>query len=231
MRKINLGKYFGVFVITVVIFFTAVYISNYFNDKRIADIRSIEERMSVDILSLETQFDLLEDLACEDITESTVLSKELNSLALRLNYTERQLGAQNIEVERLKRQYSLLQIKDYLLMKKISSKCSNIAPVFILYFYSNAGDCDDCVKAGHVLTYLREKYPALRVYSFDYNLDLSALRTLISINNIESALPAMVIDEKAYYGITNVEDVEEILPALQTLEEVLELKNSTSTEI
>lgn len=221
MRTIDLKKYIGVFSITALIFFTALYISDYFNDQRIAEIRSIEDRMSVDILSIETQFDLLEDLACKDITEKTVLSKELNSLTSRLNYTERQLGSDNDEVVRLKRQYSLLQIKDYLLMKKITTKC-DLDPVFILYFYSNEGDCSDCTRAGHILSYLREKYPTLRIYAFDYNLDLSALKTLISINKIENTLPAMVIEGEVYYGLTKLEEVEKILPELEVVEEEIE---------
>lgn len=230
MRSIDLKKYIGVFGITALIFFTALYISDYFNDQRIAEIRSIEERMSVDILSLETQFDLLEELACKDITENTVLSKELNSLALRLNYTEKQLGSNNDEVVRLKRQYSLLQIKDYLLMKKITTKC-DLDPVFILYFYSNEGDCSDCIRAGHILSYLREKYPTLRVYAFDYNLDLSALRTLISINEIENTLPVMVIEDEVYYGFTKLEEVESILPPLETKEEKIEDESESTEEI
>lgn len=216
MHLIDWKKYIIVFVITSAIFLTAIYISDYFNELRIQDIRSIEEKLRIDILSLETQFDLLEELSCNDITENTVLSQELNSLALKLNFTEVQLGVDNEEVKKLKRQYSLLQIKDYLLMKKVAKKCS-LNPVFILYFYSNAGDCDDCERAGHVLTFLREKYPTLRVYSFDYNLELSALTTLISINKIENSLPAIVIEEEIYYGIKTLDDIENILPILQTL--------------
>lgn len=225
MRTIDWKKYVSVFAITSLIFFTAIYISDYFDDRRIQKIRSIEERMSVDILSLETQFDLLEDLACEDISTSTILSRELNSLAIRLDYTEKQLGVNNEEVLRLKRQYSLLQIKDYLLMKKVAAKCDD-DPVFILYFYSNKGDCDECIRAGHVLTYLREKYPSLRVYSFDYNLDLSALKTLVSINKVKNTLPAFVIEGEVHYGITNLEEIEEILPILETLKK----GTATSTE-
>ena len=115
-------------------------------------------------------------------------------------------------------------------MKKITTKC-DLDPVFILYFYSNEGDCSDCVRAGHILSYLREKYPTLRVYAFDYNLDLSALRTLISINEIENTLPAMVIEDEVYYGFTRLEDVESILPPLETKEEKTEDESESTEEI
>lgn len=216
-------KYALAFVITAALFSTAFYASNMLNAKRIEQIQNIEDRISIDILSLETQFDLLEELSCEDITENPVLSSELNSLASRLDYAEGQLGSDNAEVERLKRQYSLLEIKDYLLMQKVSQKCK-LKPIFILYFYSNAGDCPDCTREGHVLTYLREQYPQLRIYSFDYNLDLSALKTLKGLSKLNGNLPALVIENKVYYGFQGTEDIEKIIPELETLK-----KETTAT--
>ena len=73
-------------------------------------------------------------------------------------------------------------------MQKIKDRCGSTQTnggLSIMYFYSNKGDCSDCEREGFVLTKLREDYPELRVYSFDYNLDLSALQTLVSIYNIK----------------------------------------------
>lgn len=226
MRTLDWKKYFFVLIITTLVFFTALFMSDKINERRFAELQDIENRISTDIVSLETQFDLLEELSCSDITEKTVLSKELDSLSQRLAFTEGQVGADNPEVVRLKRSYTLLQIKDYLLMKKVSEKC-NLDPIFIFYFYSNEGDCEDCDREGHVLTYLREQYPRLRVYSFDYNLGLSALDTLITINKIKDELPALVIEDDVYYGFQSIEEVEDILP----IEELRETATSTLREI
>ena len=151
----------------------ALYVARIIDARRVSEIRAIGENISIDILSIETQFDLLGEIDCDLISENPPLSSELNSLESRLAYTEETLGSDNEQVVSLKKQYSLLQIKDYLLMQKVSQKCS-FKPIFILYFYTNVGDCTDCRREGEVLTYLRQTYPALRVYSFDYNLDLSA---------------------------------------------------------
>lgn len=214
-------------VITGVIFFTALYMSNTFNDRRIAELQDIEGRISTDIIALETQFALLEGLSCEALAENSVLSQELNSLERRLAFTEGQLGVDNPKVLALKKSYSLLQIKDYLLMKKVSEKCG-LDPIFIFYFYTNEGNCDDCIREGYVLTFLREQYPRLRVYSFDYNLDLSALRTLIAINEIKNELPALVINEEVYYGFQGREEIESVLP-IEDLREPEE-ESATSTD-
>jgi hypothetical protein len=217
----NWQKYILAFVITATIFGTAFYIANRFDARRVADIRATQEAVSIDILSTETQFELLGRLDCGTISENAVLSEELNNLASRLAVAEANLGSDNAEVISLKKQYSLLEIKDYLLMQQISEKCPKVKPVSILYFYSNAGDCPDCARMGEVLTYLRQTYPGLRVYSFDYHLDLSALRTLIALRKVDTpsaGLPAVVVGTRApVYGFKNLEDMQKLVPELKTL--------------
>ena len=110
-------------------------------------------------------------------------------------------------------------------MKQLSAKCK-LKPVFILYFYSNTGDCKDCQKQGYALTALAQKYPLLRIYSFDYHLDVSALQTLINTNDVENKLPALIVDGKAYYGLQMVQDFEKNLPQLASMKAA---SSSTST--
>ena len=221
-RTAHWGSYLVAFLITALIFATALYASNYFNDRRIADIQATQDNISIDILSLETQFDLLAEHSCADISENSVLSSEIQPLASRLSYLETQTGVNQDELTRLKRYYSLLQIKDLLLMQQVADKC-RLKPVFILYFYSNAGDCKVCEEQGYVLTGLSQKYPTLRIYSFDYNLDLAALKTLVDIHDVKKELPALVINSKVYYGLHTMDDIAKVLPQLKTL------KTATST--
>lgn len=222
-RTARWGSYGVAFVITAFIFATALYASNYFNNQRITDIRATQDDISTDILSLETQFDLLQEHSCSDVAENTILPSELSSLGNQLSYMESQGQTNQAEVVRLKRLYSLLEIKDYLLMKQIAGKC-NLKPVFILYFYSNKGDCADCERQGYALTALSRDYPQLRTYSFDYDLGVSALKTLIAISDVDNKLPALYINGQTYYGYKSVEDIQKILPQLKTLQ-----KSATST--
>lgn len=184
---------------------------NYLNNARIAELTAIEDKLSINTLSIDTQFSLIAATPCESVASTTMLAAELSDLGSRLAYAENQLGSNNEQVIRLKERYSLLEIRDYLLTKQLASACG-IRPVTVLYFYSNAGDCSDCDKAGYALSYLRTTYPALRVYSFDYNLDLGALKTLVAITKIENTLPAFVIEGKRSYGFTTLEDLEKQFP-------------------
>ena len=227
-RGIDWKKYLFSFAITAVIFGTAIFMSNYFGQKKLNELRGIQDKIAVDILSSETQFSLLEESSCEDVGVGA-LSKELGTLEDKLSYTESQRGVLDEEVQTLKRYYSLLEIKDYLLMNKISEKCKK-TPISIIYFYSTDESCQDCEKEGFVLTTLRETYPDLRVYSFDYNIDLSAVKTLISVNNVENKLPAIIFKGKAYYGFQSIEDLEKAIPELATLKATATSTEATTTK-
>lgn len=212
---IDSKKYIIAFTITAVIFGTAIFVSNIIGQKKLEDVRAIENRVALDILSSETQFALLEETSCKDIGPG-FLSKELGSLGEKLTYAENQTELNTNDLEYLKRSYFLLEIKDYLLMKRLTEKCG-IKPTFILYFYSTKDVCENCEKMGYVLTALRDKYPDLRVYSFDYHFDVGAINTLVSIYKVKSDLPAMVINTQTYYGFHSMEDLEKTVPALREL--------------
>ncbi len=215
-QHIDWRKYLIVLLITGAIFGTAIYVSNYFSQKKLAEVKNIQDKIAIDILSSETQFSLLEEASCKDLASTTALSEELGSLEEKLNYTEKDRGADDPEFISLKQNYSLLEIKDYLLMKKIAEKC-HTRPVSIIYFYSNKeGQCADCQKEGYVLTQLRTDYPDLRVYSFDYDLDLSAIKTLISINKLKGELPILIINDTVYHGFQSLEALEK-LPVMKPL--------------
>lgn len=198
--------------ITLVLVGTIAYSVNYLNRARITELSAIEDQLSIDILSLDTQFSLLEAAPCDSNASSTTLTSELANMGNRLSYAEGQLGSDNAQVIRLKEQYSLLEIRDYLITNELAAACGVKKPVTVLYFYSNAGDCSDCDKAGYALSYLRDTYPSLRVYSFDYNLDLGALKTFITINKVERSLPAFVVNGKHSYGFTSLADLEKQFP-------------------
>ena len=81
-----------------------------------------------------------------------------------------------------------------------------------------------------MLTSLSQTYPQLRVYSFDYNLSVGALQTLISIDDVGDTLPALLINGKAYYGYKSADDIQKILPQLSTLQKSATSTAATSTK-
>jgi hypothetical protein len=198
--------------ITIAIIGTVVYAINVLDRQRAEEVDAIESQLFTDTLSIETQFALVANAPCNDIADGTTLSAEIGDLGDRLSLTEERLGSVDPQVIRLKKQYTLLQIRDYLLAKQIASECKTAPPVIALYFYSNEGDCSNCDRAGYALSYLRQTYPALRVYSFDYHLDLGALSTLVAVQKVQPKFPAFVINDKVSYGFTSLEDLKTSFP-------------------
>lgn len=209
-RKIDWARYVIAFIITGSIFGTALYVSQVATAKRINEMKSIQDKIAIDLLSSETQFSLLASGAACTEDGNSVLAPEIQQLGERLSYMENHLGSDNSDVIGLKKYYSLLQIKDYMLMKELAEKC-NFKPITVVYFYSNQ-DCEECARQGYVLTALHEKYPTIRVYAFDANLDLSAIKTLQTVTKVPAELPSMIINGKAYTGFNTLEEIESKLP-------------------
>lgn len=218
-HPIDWKKYLIVFLFTVALFMTAGYISNYFSNKKVDQLKAIQDSISIDILSSETQFSLLSELSCKNISDSSVLSGELAELGNKLEWGQDNLGMTDT-VSYLKKYYSLLQIKDYLLTKKISERCKTKS-AFILYFYTTAENCSECEKQGLALSALRDKYPELRVYSFDYSIDLSVVKSMLQIYKIQDTkLPALVIDEDVLTGFHEIDELETLVKKSFKLQEI-----------
>jgi len=222
-KDVDFKKYLIVFIITAAIFATIFLVSNFLYSQRVSQVKNIEESISRNILESDIQYALLADSLCGANEEGNyILTNELNSLTNRLVYMENQRGISDPDVISLKESYSLLQVKDYLLLRERAKQCGE-RPFSILYFYSNKGDCDDCKKIGYVLTSMREDYDKLHVYSFDYNIGLSVVETLKSIYKLKDNLPALVIDRQVYYGFKTRENIEALIPGLVR-------SNATSTK-
>ncbi|MDH5442140.1 MAG: hypothetical protein OEX08_00845 [Candidatus Nomurabacteria bacterium] len=213
-------KYGIVFLMTVILFSAFFYVSNKLNSRRLSEIRQIENRVSLDLLSREVQFDLLSRASCQTLGHTTLV-RELGTLGDRLAYLEDQRGSNDAEVIELKKSYSLLQLRDYISSLELSEKCNTDTDI-VLYFYSNA-DCRDCIKQGYVLTSVRQHTDQVRVYAFDRDLELGAIKTLLSVYGITSddVSPILVVNEKVHQGFQTLSDVVDLIPSLD---------NSTSLE-
>jgi hypothetical protein len=225
---IDTKKYIAAFLITLAIFASGFFASNFFNTKKVENMKGLQDSIAIDILSNETQFDLLKEVSCSNINYS-YLSDELGELGDKITYTDTSTGFDKDSSLYLRKYYSLLQIKDYLLSKKLGEKCAAKKPVFILYFYSTKEKCADCTRTGYVLTELKKKYPDLRIYSFDYDMALSVVETTKQIFKVKDELPALVIDDTTYTGYKTLPEIENLLPQAFRDAATASSTNATST--
>lgn len=230
-KKINPQKYLLVLLFTLLIFGSGFFLNNQLNKKRVTEIGSLQQDLRIDILSLETQFAILEQAPCENLNEST-LTKELYEISQKLTSVGNDMGVDHPNYLQLKKYYSILEIKHWLLLQKAAKECS-IPLAFVIYFYTDKEDCPKCEDQGYILTHFRKKYPFLRVYSFDYDLELAALQTLKSIYGLKKKFPIMIINNEVHYGYKDKEELEQDLGKfidLTTLEQEATSTEATSTD-
>ncbi|MFT5360095.1 MAG: hypothetical protein ACI88L_000576 [Candidatus Paceibacteria bacterium] len=205
-------KYIIVFLITAGIFLVAIYLSSSFSNKRFNQMRAFQDKLSTDILSSETRFALLERTSCEHFVDDALLSEELNLFGNRLNVMEKNLDKDDPAVEQLRRYYSLLQVKDYILVTQLAEKCGT-EPVVLLYFHEKK--CEECEAQEYILENVSKDFSGLNLYSFDYDTELSAVRTLIStLNVLEEELPTLIINGQTHKGGLKERELRDILSEL-----------------
>lgn len=213
-RELQKTRYLAAFAITTLIFVIGILIGNYFGGEKLENINDLEEGLKLDTLGVEVQYLLLTDLLlgenlCENI-EATPLTEELYKISGRLAFMENELGTENEDVLRLKEYYSLLEIRHWLYLKKANEEC-DLDKEFILYFYSNKGDCNSCEKQGAVLTYIHKKYPDVNIYSFDINIENVALETIKKIYGLKKETPILIMKNTPNYGFKDINGIEELL--------------------
>jgi len=221
-KKINFKKHLFIFITALFIFVSGFILSDQLFQKKLNKLMEIQENLRIDILSSETQFSILNQVSCENLDES-ILSQELYEISKKLNSIGGSLGEENPDFLRLKKFYSILEIKHWLLLQKASQDC-DLDITSIIYFYDKKKDCPKCSDQGYLLSYFRKKYPFLRTYSFDYQLDLAPIQTLKSIYNLKKELPIIIVNNDVYYGFKTKGELEEIIGKYVDLEE------STTTE-
>ena len=224
-QNIDLPKYIAVFLVTVLIFFCAFLVSNYFNGQKLKNLENIYQKIATNILSTETKYSLLRVATCEDVTSNDAfeneLTQELADMAKRVKYMESQLGEKNENVILLKTQYSLLQIKDYLLVRELGTRCNQKQAV-ILYFHSL--DCTSCREQSLVLDEISNRYPKVRIYWIDSDLETPAVKSMNSIFNIKNT-PSLVINGKTYSGLKVITDLEDILLKNKVIDKLYSVKD------
>ena len=211
-KKIKISKYLLVFFLTTVVFLGGIFIGNYASNRKLSKLDQMEQDIKVQTMAIEIQYALLAESPCDAIN-STPLTNELYELSDRLSYMESNLGFNNPVVLRLKEYYSLLELRQWMFLKSTNKQC-NRNNILILYFYSNKGDCSTCEEQGYVLTYIRNKYSNVKVYTFDINIDNIALRTIKEIYIKSKDLPVLIINDKTYYGFKDREQIETMISSL-----------------
>lgn len=213
-RKVNWGYYLAAGIITIVVFLSGMYFSVFLDQAKIADLEnSIKEiRLSQENADLEIRVNqALNGTQCHVLTnEINGVISQAADLGERLEFYEANERFQDPVYPTLKKEYTVNLIKYWLFAKDSKQSC-NYDYDIVLYFYSNEG-CDDCVKQGTVLSYLKKRHPQdLMVFAIDEDIDISTISLLKSAYNITQT-PTVVINERdVFLGHQNLNEMTTIL--------------------
>lgn len=194
--------------LTLLFFIIGIFLGNVIVSQKYDVVFQTTSDLRAETLSLELQYQLVSANPCETYSKEMFLGNELDQLAGRLQFLEDQYGADNQNVLRLKKYYSLLQIRHYLFYKNVVEVC-DVELDLILYFYDNE-ECVRCDDQGGVLTTFRQKYSdSVKIYSFDVLLEDPALRTLKQMYSINQT-PSIVYNGNTLSGFVSRRELEEL---------------------
>ncbi len=208
-RKITKKYYFMTFVVTTLIFLVAFFLGFFVNNLNYSSTLDELSNMKTGLLRYDLQYKLLGEYPCEYSGDSP-LSGEFEEVRLRIAKLENELGKQDNRVLTLKTYYSLLEISDFLYYADLNKKCGTDYDL-ILYFYSNEKDeCPSCEKQGFVLDYVYGEAQGVRIYSFDYDLELTEIEILKEKYGVK-AVPSVVVNGKLLTGYHEAREIQVLI--------------------
>lgn len=206
MEKRTLRRMVNAFAVATIIFLLGIFIGETITNSKVNSIMNTAEDIRLEILDLELQQDLAEYEPC-GVTYLYGLGAKLENIGISLAYLEEERGKNDNTVIELKKPYTLLQIRHYLLIRQRIEECDEDY-IPILFFYSNEKEyLGDSEKQGYVLKYFSDKYgfEKVKVYAIDGNLGLGAVDMLKEQYSIVT-YPTTVVIEQIFEGFTEQEE-------------------------
>jgi len=199
--------YLKAFVISILIFLLGILVGLSIERFFVSDLSSRASSIENSVQEIELEmlyFQSFDDYSCEFINEIIrKTNNELDELADKLlGYSETSVLFTGEQIKNIKRKYTFLLIKDWLLQERVKRSCGT-GTVTILYFYDTEG-CNDCLVQGDVLTALKNRFKdKVMIFPLDANMDVEMVNILMNRFNVTST-PSIVIDEKTYTGIVDM---------------------------
>lgn len=125
------------------------------------------------------------------------------SIDRRVDLLGRQRGPFAQDYVQLKREFTLMQLRDLLLVQKLANACNRTVDT-ALFFYTN--DCPDCTRQGEIGPLVKQARPEARIYAFDAGLGSPAVGALMGLYGVKS-FPSLVVNGKLVEGFTSAEGV------------------------
>ncbi|MDO8628217.1 MAG: hypothetical protein Q7R56_00500 [Nanoarchaeota archaeon] len=213
-RKIYWKQHGLALIITIIIFSIGILIGIQLTETRVTELQTKNQAQKADFESLQLQYAFLNtqphNKSC--IAFSKALERNVYDLENTRIKVEQYLqsSSNTEELTQLKRDYSLAEIRYWLLAEQAQQECnSNI--ISILYFYQKDELCNDCSGQGYILTELKDQFKEkLLIFSFDIDLEEPLVDILQETYNITKG-PTLVINGETYQELQTTTTIKKLL--------------------
>lgn len=199
MRSLSKDKYIIAGAITFGVFLLGLFLGLAIEGKRVNYIESVGRQQNLDFSSLQLQYAFIDQLSQENncLAVQKTFEQNINNLEstrIRLENFDRDATLNKNELDILKNEYILAQIRYWLLAERTRKLCGSDI-VSILYFFSDEKECADCEKQAFVLTYLKKKFKdRLLIFSFDSKFDNEPMIPLLKKTYNVTSYPTIIIE-------------------------------------
>lgn len=202
MRALSKDKYIMAGAITLGIFLLGLFLGLTIEGKRVNYIESVSRKQNLDFSSLQLQYAFIDQmsqekncLAVQKTFEDNI--NNLESTRIRLENFDRDATLNKNELDILKNEYLLAQIRYWMLAERTRRLCGTDI-VTILYFFSDEKECPDCDRQAFVLTYLKKRFKdRLLIFSFDSQFESEPMIPLLKKTYSVTTYPTLVVEGTA----------------------------------
>lgn len=199
-RGLKARLYFFAFVVSLLLFVVGLVIGWQLGFSAVTQMKTefdslAEEGAGVELISLMENQN--QSFACPIYElEFARLFQKTERYGEKLAALEEKKGKTDPEIMELKKAYSVMQLRNYLLQQKTDSKCGSKHNV-ILYFYSNENYSPETDEGLQIRQVDREF--SVYTYHFDVNAESSVVRGLTAAYGVR-VTPTLVINGEKYEG-------------------------------
>jgi len=219
MRNMQKTRYIVAAIITVGIFLFGLMLGLVVEGKRINYVQDLFQEQRAEFASSQLQYSYVTTLegqnACPAIYP--IFFNNLRKLDDTANKLESYVKDSRINDETfnvLKREYTIEQLKYWLLSKQAREACDEDL-VRVLYFFSTDSECPNCAEQAFVLDYLKKLYgEKLLIFSLDATFEQEPMIRILKEQYSITRYPTLIIENQKLEGISTREDLEPILCGL-----------------
>jgi hypothetical protein len=213
-REISFARFLIVGLFAFLVFALGILLGFFIDAQRLIAAELEQKDQAINFESIQLQYlylSRLEDKNSSCSAIQAIISKTLNDLDKERSTLEGYKDKSNIneaDFEAVQKSYFINNLRYWMFSKDAKNYC-DFKTLNIIYFYSDK-ECPRCEDQGVVLSYFKNIYKDdLLIFpiNVDFRDSVSIIDMLYKTYGV-TELPAMVIEEDLYEGISSKEDLE-----------------------